>query len=138
MANTPSLNTKKETMIVLSDEQGKPILQVGHEEYMIRDSNKTLTKRSISENILLADKFFWNPTMLQARPPVFVACCYYCRKKGHGIVTLHRSKYCAKCGRLCCPAHRKLKDNQWLCLGCSKKHFLISLIRPIFFQKKDD
>jgi hypothetical protein len=134
----PSLNTSKEDKLVLSDEKGRTILQVGSNQFMVRDSHNNLIHRSIDENILLSDGVFWNPGMLKKNPPVYVGICYKCRKRGHGIVTISRAKTCVKCGRLCCPSHRKLLDNQWLCIRCSWYRRIFKFFRFILFEERQE
>lgn len=132
----PAVHTHKEIKTILTDLKGKPVLQTGHDEYSVRDSQGQLIHRSINENILLCDKVYWNPTMLQANPPVHIAFCAPCSETGHGVITLYNSKLCTRCGRRVCPRHRKLIDNQWFCERCVNLNKIKSVFRFLFLEKR--
>jgi len=141
----PQMTTRNETKTVLTDADGNPILEIGTQEYMVRDSSGALIHRSINENTQLVCGTLWNPLMMLTKPPVYIGVCGQCHKgsvfrasKGHGIVAMHRAKLCTDCGQLWCPRHRKLRDNRWRCLSCARRHRIVRLIRPIFFAREGD
>jgi len=141
----PQMTTKKETKTIITDSDGSPILEIGTQEYMVRDSNGALIHRSINESTQLVCGTLWSPLMMDAKPPIYVGVCGQCRKgsvfktsRSNGIVALHRAKICTECGQLCCPRHRRLRDNRWHCLSCARKHTIARLFRPIFFEREGD
>ena len=137
MAQQPQITTRKETKVLFSDLDGKPILEIGNDTYTIRDSNGGLIHRNLSESMQLCDGFLFNPTMLMGAKPIYIAICTKCRKKKHGIVTVHLSKTCVRCGQPnLCSKHRKLIDNQWYCIPCSRKYKLSKFFKFIFFERK--
>lgn len=144
MAQQPQITTRKETKNIISDSNGNTILEIGQQQYTVRTSTGELIHRSLNESIRLECGTIWSPLMLVQNPPIHIGICEFCRKpklfrrsKKHGIVAMHRAKLCMSCGKLCCPKHRKLQDNQWRCPSCAKKYKLAKLIKPIFYERKD-
>lgn len=142
MAQSRQINTRKETKNIFSDSKGNVILEIGQAQYAFRTSQGELIHRNINESIQLECGTMWSPLLLFAKPPVYIAVCELCRErnpKSSGLVSLHRSRICSKCGRTVCSKHRKLRDKKWMCLPCAKKHTIITkLIMPIFFKKIED
>ena len=143
---THSTETNQRTTTVLRDINGEIILEIGLEEYIVREADGSITFYRRSDNILLADFVEFNPGMLVGNTPVLIGVCQQCRtfsvslfrrqRPTHGIVTLARSKLCSDCGILCCPQHRKLgSDQRWRCLPCAKKYTAKQFIKSIFWSE---
>ena len=137
------------TQTVLWDKVGTIVLAVGLAEYVVTHPDGSIESHRLSHNIALVDGTWWNPGMLTANPPVYIGLCDQCRtytasllgvsKPTHGVLTLARGKLCATCGTLCCPAHRKLgQDNKWRCLRCAKVNTVGHLLRSLFFYKEEE
>lgn len=131
----------KNSLTVILDKYGWVILEIGIEKYMLTQPDGSIEYYQKSFNIQTACGLAWNPGMLMANPPVYVAICDQCRhppislfkkeRPTHGIVTLGRAKLC-ECGTLCCPRHRILIDGRWFCLSCAKKHRAKRLLISLF------
>lgn len=133
----PNVSVRKETKVLFSDSSGKPILELGNEQYTIHSSTG-ITYRNISECVPLCDGFVFNPTMLLGGK-ISLAICPECRKTSHGLVTVHLSKICSKCGKPnLCSRHRKLIDNQYFCLSCARKYKWSKFFRKIFFEETEE
>ena len=131
------------TTAAIRDRRGNVILEVTQKEYMVIESNGSLTSYSEYNNIILEDGLAWNPVMLSQKPkPILIAVCDICRKKRkpktHGLVSAAGAKLCV-CGKLCCPKHRRQssRDNKWRCPSCHRLHKTKCLLTPFFFKKKE-
>jgi hypothetical protein len=135
------------TIYSVEDLHGNLILEVRQEEYMVLQPNSPPTLFTRYQNILLVCRTVWNPSMLQAKPPVLLGVCEICRnppvrlfgreRPTHGLVAVYRAKLCSHCGTLCCPRHRREHDGRWLCLSCASRHGVVRLLTPIFFRKEE-
>ena len=135
----PQINTKVETKVLFTDLDGNPIIELGNDQYTIRTSSGEVIHRNLSQSIQLCDGFMFNPKMLIGAHPIFIAICPECRKNSHGLVTVHLSKICSKCGKPnLCSRHRKLIDNQWFCLSCARKYKWSKFFRKIFFEETEE
>jgi hypothetical protein len=146
MARQPLNITPPNTVsrTVLYDADGSVILQIGYDDFMIRNARNELEVHKISSYIRLVDGTQWSPMQMLAKPPVYVGVCAQCRRPpfiglgrerpSHGIVALNRAKPCVSCGILCCPRHvSKCGDGQFRCKPCSKKHRLKAILYSLFF-----
>lgn len=139
----PSQNT----IYYVQDLQGNPILEVQQKEYIVLQPNSPPALFTRYQNIQLVCGTTWNPSMLQAKPPVFIGVCEMCRhppvslfggeQASHGLVAMYRAKLCADCGILTCPRHRSERDGKWRCLNCARRYRWMSLLRPIFFRREE-
>lgn len=137
--------TNQKTVTVLHDFDG-PILEVGVEEFMLRQPDGTITFYRKSDNLRLVCGLEWNPGFLTSNPPIFVGICPLCRKYSlvglhvrkptHGVTSLARAKQCT-CGMLCCPVHRRRSpwDSRWRCLPCFRRHVVYQIIKSIFVRR---
>ena len=142
--NTPQISARKDTITVIADINGNPILEIGLHEYTIRHPNGAHTHRRLTESIQLVCGTVWNPSLMLATPPVHVGVCEFChrpslsRHRTHGLVAMHRARLCVDGGELCCPSHRRLgRDRKWRCPKHHRAHLLKSLFRPIFFEQEE-
>lgn len=141
--NTPQITGRKDTTTTLRDIDGNVILEIGQQQYTVRDTNGAITHRDVSANMQLVCGTLWNPSMMKGG--IYVGVCSQCRvpslfhRSSHGIVALHRAKFCTDCGTLCCPRHRRQDggDKLWRCLRHHKIQVLKNLGRPIFFERKE-
>ena len=142
--NLPNRNTA----VVLRDLNQRPILTVSERQFSVRDGHGNTTYHNISESIQLACGTIWDTSFLTNRPPIYLGICNFCREprfslfrrnhRSHGIIALHRGKLCV-CGVLVCPSHRRRgRDGKWRCLSCARKDRLKNIIRPLFFERKED
>jgi len=138
----PSQNT----IYVVEDLERDTILEVRSKEYVVIEPDGSLSSYTRDQNIQLVCGLAWNPSMLEANPPVYVGLCASCRnpgigilgprRKSHGMVAMHRAKLCT-CGILCCPRHRRIgQDDKWRCLSCDMKHRITNFTRPLFFRRE--
>jgi hypothetical protein len=141
----PSVFTRTE----LYDPDGRLFMRIGFNAYFVRNGVGDLEQHRISENILLMDGSYWNPSMLLTKPPVLIGTCLLCRDPPfvglsrdpprHGIVALGRAKTCASCSALCCPRHfKKCPGGKYLCLPCARKSQVKGWIRRLFFTSSED
>jgi hypothetical protein len=140
--NVPQITARKDTTNRISDFDGNVILEIGQQEYTVRQSDKSITHHRINENIRLVCGTIWNALMMAK---ILVGICQQCRvpsffhSRTHGIVAMNRAKLCADCGTLCCPRHKKLgRDQKWRCLKHHKTHLVKNLGRSIFFDRKEE
>ena len=133
----------------ITDLQGEVVVEVRQNEYVVIDSDGSVTSYTHNRSIQLVDGSAWDPSMLRARPAIFVGVCEICRnrdlslfrrrRKTHGLVAMSRARICATCGALCCPGHRRLcSDNLWRCRRCSRRHGIKNILRPLFFERIED
>lgn len=145
--NASHLVPSQNTILTITDIHGNVVMEVRDEESLVTGSDGSITSYNRMSNIQLVDGSVWNRHML-LKPPVYLGVCESCRhpdisfwrrqRPTHGLVAMHRAKLCADCGRLCCPAHRKLgKDQRWRCLACHTRYRLGRLLRPVFFERKE-
>jgi hypothetical protein len=131
------------TITTITDVHDNVIMEVRQEEYLVTESDGSISSYTHYRNITLVDGSTWSPLLLSARPPVYVGVCEICRnpslfrRRTHGLVAMARAKLCV-CGILCCPAHRRLLGNKWLCPGCAKTYRLKSIFRPLFFERREE
>ena len=142
--NGPQMHGRKDTVTKITDINGDVILEIGLHEYTIKDSSGALTHCRINETIRLQDGLIWNPGLIVS-DKIYVGVCEQCRQPSlfhsptHGLVSLQRARQCIDCGTLCCPSHKKLgQDRKWRCLKHHKTYQLKTLLRPIFFERKED
>ena len=146
MAKQGSPNTNIITTI--TDLHDNIIVEVRQDEYLVIEKDGSITSYSNSRSIQLVDGSTWNPDMLRSKPPIYIGVCEICRDPGfsffrkqhktHGLVAMSRAKLC-ECGILCCPRHRVLcSDKRWRCHRCAKKFRLISILKPLFFERMED
>ncbi|MFC1805380.1 hypothetical protein ACFL09_00170 [Planctomycetota bacterium] len=134
------------TKTILEDEDGSVILEMGYEDFIITNPDGSVTQQKISRSIRLACGTMWNPLMMMAKPPILVGVCGQCRRRrlfrkpsSHGIVVLRRASYCAGCGVLLCPKHRKLcRDRKWRCRSCARKFGFRRMLSGVFFVCEDE
>jgi hypothetical protein len=140
--HNPKISARKDTVTQITDVNGDIIAEVGLHEYTVRLSDGSRVHRRISETIQLVDGTMWNPGLM-AMAQIFLGVCEQCRQslfghRTHGLVAMHRAKLCTDCGTLCCPSHRKMgRDQRYRCLKHHRTHLLMTLVRPIFFERKD-
>ena len=137
-------NTYSKT--VLLGINGELILQIGFDDYIVVQPNRSISQYKISANIALVDGTFFNPSLLLAKPPIYIGVCELCRhppflglgrkKATHGIVTLARARICADCGLLCCPKHRSKHSGDWLCPSCRRKRRFTGFLGAIFLRSE--
>ena len=140
--NLPNHNT----ITTITDYQGRVILEVRQDEYLLTGDKGALSSYANNRSIQLVDGLAWNPSMLNARPPVLIGVCAICReprwplgRRSHGLVSMARARLC-ECGRLTCPRHRRYfrSDNTWRCPHCALKYRIKSWLRPLFFARVAD
>jgi len=134
------------TIYRVEDLQGNLILEVRQEEYMVLQPNSPPTLFTRYQNIQLVCGTIWNPSMLQAKPPILLGVCEICRHPPvrlfgrepprHGLTALYRLKLCT-CGVTCCPRHRREHDGRWLCPSCASRRRVVRLLTPIFFRQEE-
>lgn len=136
---------KQNTITTITDSQGKVIVRIKQDEYIIIGNDGNPTSYTRYRNIQLVDGSTWNPAMLWAKPPIYIGVCSICREPSrrrrhptHGLVAMARAKLCT-CGILCCPKHRKLcSDNKWRCPACVRKYHIKTFLRPMFFSRVEE
>jgi hypothetical protein len=143
-----SRGTNQRTTTVLRDLNGEVILEIGLEEYIVRQPDGSIVFYRRSDNLRLVDGLQWNPGFLTANPPIFVGICHQCRthsipglqvgNPSHGIASLARCKICAGCGTLSCPNHSRISpwDFRWRCLSCNRKHTVKETFKSIFYIRR--
>ena len=144
--NLPNRNT----IATITDDRNRVILEIRQNEYMVVEDG-SVSSYSHYHNIQLVDGMMWNPSMLNGSKPIHIGVCSICRKRGifpfkrrkHGLVAMNRAKLCP-CGALCCPKHctHSSSDGKWRCHRCHRryvaKQIVKSVLRPVFFKKKED
>lgn len=150
MPNVPNPNTnqRNELVTILRDIDGSIIIEVGLDEYTIKDPETgTLVHRKSSTNIRLVCGMMWSPAML-VESKHLIGVCQQCRtprrslfrrvRGTHGIVSLEQAKHCVDCGQLSCPSHRVLSsDDKWRCISCNKAFNRTNFIKGIFCRKEE-
>lgn len=137
--NKPQITGRIEDIIRITDSQGNVVMEIGTHEYTVTHSDGSITQRKITETITLVCGTIWNP---KARFPIGV--CEQCRKpfffrpKSHGLVALRNARKSVS-GELCCPAHIRLgKDRKYRSLRPHQWHLLRSLLKPVFFERREE
>lgn len=139
---------KNHTETVLRDLDGSEILRAGMDDFTMTDAQGMVTTHKSSECLTLVDGTVWNPGMsLRPNDPVNLAVCDLCRKPrrsfwsddkpAHGIFALKNGKWCAGCGRMCCPRHIQVEpsDGNWRCPVCSMRYRRAGVLHSIFFRR---
>ena len=146
--HNPQISARKDTVTQITDINGNIIAEIGLHEYTVKLPNGARIHRRVNENITLQCGTMWNPGLM-AMAKIYVGVCQQCRQpsffgyRSHGLVAMHRAKLCVDgCGQLLCPSHaRRGRDNRWRCISHHRTHllthFLRTLARFIFFERKD-
>jgi hypothetical protein len=134
--NNPQISARKDTVTIITDSSGNPIMEIGLHEYTVKHADGSRTHHRISETIELMCSTIWGPA---SKIPVGL-CQQHRRKGAHGLVSMHRGRYCADGGELICPKHcKRAKDDQkWRCLRHHSTHLLKTTLRPILYKREED
>ena len=138
------------TITTITDVHGNIAMEIRQEEYLVTESDGSISSYVHFKYIPLVDGSSWSPFLLSKNPPIYIGICETCRNPGlslfgrrhktHGLVAMARAKLCVDCGLLTCPRDRRLskRDKKWRCLTCAKKHAVGNLLRPLFFERQED
>jgi len=130
---------------IIRDVNGNIIVQIDSSEYAVMNPDGTILQKHNYEHLQLTNGFMWNPNMLRANPPKYIAVCDFCRNppvsifnpqvKSHGIILYEHGKFCV-CGQFCCPRHITYsQDGGWRCPNCHRSHGVKDFVTSIFFKE---
>ena len=136
---------------ILRSRKGEVVLEISYENYMISLPDGRIEQHTINNVIETVDGMMWSPMARRGknREHIAVGICEACRaprshglrreEPTHGIVTLANAEFCCKCGRLCCPRHRKrCSDDQTRCLPCASIFRIKRFFSAIFFVNAEE
>ena len=127
---------------LLLDVDGVIVVRPGSGTYTVTLPDGSTTEHQFTDFLQTVDGVSWSPHMLQAQEPVLLVCCDRCRRPplfrrpSHGLVTQPAARRCARCGKSCCPTHRRrCADRRFRCINCARWFRIKRFFRPLLYER---